>query len=105
MVSVGFSCWMFYNGGSRTYILYLPFMAKVYILIKQPWCMCDKQAVMQLREKPYRVSHGRIMMPPDTEGKVYLRRVCLDGAVTFLPMSVAQHMTSDDVPASSILEK
>ena len=38
-------------------------------------------------DKQYRVSkNNRIAMPPGLTGKYYLRRLCADGAVTFLPI-------------------
>ena len=39
-------------------------------------------------DKQYRVSkNNRIAMPPGLSGKYYLRRICADGAVTFLPIT------------------
>ena len=42
-------------------------------------------------DKQYRVSkNNRIAMPPGFVGKYYLRRLCADGAVTFLPIPPAR---------------
>ena len=42
-------------------------------------------------DKQYRVSkNNRIAMPPGLSGKYYLRRICADGAVTFLPITPAR---------------
>lgn len=44
---------------------------------------------MTTTERIYKVSpKGYTRMPKGTEGKEYIRRVCRDGAVTFLPVKV-----------------
>ena len=41
------------------------------------------------QEKLYRVYNERVKMPKETEGRYFIRRICHDGAVTFLPASFA----------------
>ena len=42
-------------------------------------------------DKQYHVSKNNwIAMPPGLTGKYYLRRLCADGAVTFLPITPAR---------------
>lgn len=50
-------------------------------------------------ERIYQVSPtGYARMPKGTEGRQYIRRVCRDGAVTFLPVTIT--IQDDQEPAS-----
>ena len=50
---------------------------------------------MTTEETHYRVSYGRIKMPSGLDGRYYIRRVCQDGAVTFLPVAPIPVITED----------
>ena len=50
---------------------------------------------MTAEETHYRVSYGRIKMPEGLDGRYYIRRVCKDGAVTFLPVAPIPVITED----------
>lgn len=55
---------------------------------------------MTTTERIYKVSpKGYTRMPKGTEGKEYIRRVCRDGAVTFLPVKVEVTFIRPQEPA------